>query len=132
MCEKTDIRLEDIGRAVDKLYSLRSQRLEKQKELDALKDREDIAKQVLLSLYDEAGITSVGGTLAKGTKTEKQRVIITDIDVFQDYVKETGAVWLLERRVAQRAALEVMDDIEIPGLGIMTNYDVSLTKTKRG
>ena len=103
---------------------------ERVKELDKIIDK---AKAQMLAKLNEMGLKSV--VLPDGTKV--QRVIqvkphVMDWEAFHAFVREAGALDLLQRRIAQRNAIEWAKEHDTlpPGVQVEEEYIVRVTAKK--
>ncbi len=103
---------------------------ERVKELDKIIDK---ARAQMLAELNEMGLKSV--VLPDGTKV--QRVIqvkphVMDWEAFHAFVLETGALDLLQRRIAQRNTIEWAKEHDTlpPGVQVEEEYIVRVTAKK--
>lgn len=118
-----------LGSKIDALYSRRQERLAKQRELDALKAKEEAAEQEVLALLDTAKLSKAAGKVASvsvAPKTVGQVEPERWNDVYA-YIKKHGAFDLLQRRLNNTAYRERIEAGEnIPGTKSVTVLDLSV------
>lgn len=122
----------DVGTAADQLYKLRQKRLEIEKKVNELKDREKALKEYLLENLPEHGAEGVVGKLCKVNITTREIPIAEDWDLVAAYIKRNWArvgLSLIQRRLNAGAVKEILASGKtIPGVGIMEQKDLSVTK----
>lgn len=118
-----------LGICADMLYTLRQQRFEKQKEVDALASQEKALKEHIINTLPKSEASGVGGKLARVTVVTKDVPQVKDWDAFYKHVKKTGQFELLQRRLTVSAIQERWEDgKEVPGVEHFTVVDVSINK----
>jgi hypothetical protein len=118
-----------LGTCVDKLYSLRQQRLAKQKEVDKLEAEEKALKEHIINTLPKSESTGIAGKLARATIVKKEIPQVHDWDRFYKFVLKTKHFDLLQRRLADTAVKERWDaGEEIPGVEAFQAVTVSLNK----
>ncbi len=116
---------------VDAYKAIRDQRLDLQKEVDALETQERALKTELISLLEDSGVQSIGGKLATVALTAKTVPVVQDWDAVYAYVKKHNAFDLLHRRITVDAVKARWDNgHEVPGVSSTTIHDLSVRKAK--
>jgi len=116
---------DEIDAVVVKWRDLRESRLAQDKIAAKLKEQEDDAKNFLLSAMLAQEIEAV---VVRGYQTgvsKKEVNIVEDKGAFVTFIKETGAIELLQFQIAQGAVRERIENGEqIPGIGVMEKFDI--------
>lgn len=121
-----------LGDCIDLAYNLREERLEKEKEVKALKLRELALRNHLFNLLEAGGLEGAKGAVATASRSDELKPQVTDWDAFYAYVHENNAFELLERRVARVAYRERFEaGVLIPGTEAYLYPKLSLTKSSR-
>lgn len=118
-----------LGAAADMLYRMRTERLELQKQIDALQKNENELKDHIIDKLPKSNASGISGKVAN-VKVEKKPIpTVTDWEAFQKYVKRTGAFDLYQRRINEKAITERWEQKkQIPGVGVFQAVKVSCTK----
>lgn len=118
-----------LAQCADKLYGLRAERLEAQREVDLMKKDENELRDHIIDNLPKSEATGVSGKLANAKVSNASEPVIQDRDKFQKYVVENDA-WDLVPRSICRSAIKARweDDVEVPGVGTITVVKLSLTK----
>ncbi len=98
----------------------------------AASDALEAAKQILQSAMLEQGTDIVRKDGFTVTNVDKERPHVLDWDAFYPYLKRSGNMHLLERRVSAKAYAEIMESRkgkEIPGV---TEYKYQQLQIRRG
>lgn len=109
-------------------YDLREQRLKLQREADALEQQE---KDILYEITKEFNADSVKHSVDGFTMLAKRKDVPTvrDWSATLAYIKETGQVDLLQKRLTDSAVKARWDaGIEVPGVELTHKYAVTITK----
>jgi NADPH-dependent 7-cyano-7-deazaguanine reductase QueF len=118
-----------IGAAADMIYELRAKRLDKAKEVEAIKKDEQDLEEHIIALLESQNLKSGRGKVATVTISQKDTPALLDYEKFAKYLKKTGNVHLLQKRLATTAIKEMMDDGQkIPGVELLPIKDLSITK----
>lgn len=91
----------------------------------------DAAKQLLQEAMAEQGTDIVRKEGFTVTNVEKHRPNVVDWDAFYAYVKRTGALHLLERRVSSKAYSEVLESRkgkDVPGVNDFTYQQLQIRR----
>jgi len=113
----------------DKLYSIRNQRLALQKKVEAFQAEETRLKDHLIATLPKNDSTGIAGKTCRISLLVKDVSQADDWDKIHAYVRKTGNWELLQRRLNNRAAMEILEDgKKIPGVSIFTKVDLSINK----
>lgn len=121
-----------LAACVDLLYKIRQERLAKDKEAAALKEKETALSEHLINNLPKSEASGIAGKVARVSIETKQIVTVTDWDKLYDYVvknKKKGAFALLQRRVSDSAVKEIWQAGKpVPGCSPFNVPVISLTK----
>ena len=109
-------------------YALREQRLKIQREADALEQQE---KDILYEITKEFASDTVKHSVDGFTMRAKRKDVATvrDWSATLAYIKETGQVDLLQKRLTDSAVKARWDaGVEVPGVELTHKYVVTITK----
>lgn len=121
-----------IGEMIDRLYDKRAERLERQREVDALQAEEESMKKTIVSLLEASSLEGAKGGIATASITRRTVANPVDWDKFYRYVKENDAFDLLHKRISDNAYRDRLEQGEaVPGLEPFTVVGLSLTKSSR-
>lgn len=113
----------------DRYAEVRAQRLEKEKEVQALQEQETLLQKHLIAELRAQGMGAIGGHRSLVKLHEHVEPDATDWDALRTYIQETGAFDLLHQRVTNTAVKERWDaGVEVPGVGRKTVYKISVSK----
>lgn len=126
---------------MDKLMRVYVKIRDKRAELKAAFEQEDAAleaeldsiKRLILDACDRLGMDSVKTPYGTAIRTMKTRYWTQDWDAMYRFIREHDALHLLERRLAQKALeqfLEEHPDDYPPGLSADTRYDVTIRRNR--
>ena len=105
--------------------AIKEARLAQDKLAGKLKEQEEEAKSFLLS---SMMAQEIEGLVVQGYQTgvsKKEVNIVEDKGAFVTFIKETGAIELLQFQIAQGAVRERIENGEqIPGIGVMEKFDI--------
>lgn len=118
-----------IGGKIDRLFRLRTKRLEQQRAVDDLRAQEREIEDELISTLGKDRLNKAAGKLASVSVQRKTVPSVVDWDKFYKYVKKENAFELLQKRVNISAARERWDDGEdLPGVEQYIDTKISLRK----
>lgn len=122
-------REQTLGELADKLWDLREQRRELQREADKISEQEVAVKNLLIDRIPKSDATGVAGKKARVTIVTKEVPRVQDWDLFYEHVRKTKSFELLQRRVSEASVKERWEDNkEVPGVAKFTVVDVSLKR----
>lgn len=111
-----------IGGSVDRLYSLRAQRL-------ALEEEEKALQEHIKAKLAQENLDSVAGRVARVSLVRKTLPTIVDWGAVTGYVKGTGDFSVLQKRLTTRLVTEMMEMGEkLPGVETIETVTLSVTK----
>ena len=123
----------DIGVLIDSLYSLRQQRLELSKSVEAYKLQETALREQVLEQLDDLKLSKASGSLATCGVKETVEPYVEEWDQLFEYVRAENRFDLLHKRISAPAWRELRElGALVPGTSAITVRDVSLTKSSRG
>lgn len=121
-----------LGKLIDNLYKLRAKRIEKQHEVDDLKKEEDENVKLIMMKMEESGLESVSGRTATFSTYETTVPKLVDYNALIGYIKDSGHIHLLGRRVSATAYRELYElEGGVPGVEPYTFSKHSLTRSKK-
>jgi hypothetical protein len=119
-----------LGACADLLFDLRTERLEAQKVVDEIKEREDTVKEHIIQNVPK-GDTGASGAHHHVSVYTDPVPRAEDWDKVWAHIKKTGNFDLLQRRLNDAAVKERWEDgKQIPGVVPFNVVKVSLTKKK--
>jgi hypothetical protein len=131
-----------LGAAADALWTVKAERLAKDKEAETLKSMEEAYKHYLIEQLPKAGAGGIAGKLCRVSVSTKEVPKVNDwpsfyagiVKIYQTHVKkrdgqEDGAFALLQRRLGEAAVDEMWQaGAKVDGVGTFTVVGVSLNK----
>lgn len=122
-----------LGHMIDSLYAARADRIEKQREVDAMKLQERDLQASIMAKLEKQGISSGRGSLATASITKSVQPQVADWKKVYAYIRKEDAFHLLHQRVASTAWRELHEaGKKVPGIEAMPVQDLSLTKASKG
>lgn len=118
----TYIRIRDSKDALTNKYKAEAA------ELDA---QMAVLKHKLLDVSKETGVTSFSTDNATAYRTIKNRYWTNDWESFYGFMREHGAMELLEKRIHQMNMKEFMEqnpEVHPPGLNIDSEYEITIRR----
>lgn len=107
----------------------RGQRLEMEKDIEPIKEHEELLKKAIIAKYQEQGLTALGTPVGTVKMKEAEEPDPTDWIALWDHIKQTGDFSLLHKRVTAAAVKERWElGKEVPGVGRKTVYTLSVSK----
>ena len=118
-----------IGECIDTLYTMRAQRLDADKAVQAMKKAEADLEEHILKQFDKAAINGARGKVATGGIMRKTVYSIEDWPAFIAYVAKKKAWDMLYKQAGQLAVRERIDNgEEVPGIEAFEKVSLSLNK----
>lgn len=118
-----------MGRTADLYKDVRDLRLAMEKEVEHVKARESELKEYLINNLSKSDDTGAAGLRYRAQIVIKDIPRATDWPKVHQFVKETGRFDLLQKRLGEKAVMDMVDAGEIiPGIEIAHIPDVSVTK----
>lgn len=118
----TYIRIRDTKDALTNKYK---------SEVAELDEQMAVLKHKLLEVSKETGVTSFSTSNATAYRTIKSRYWTNDWESFYGFMREHGAMELLEKRIHQMNMKEFMEqnpDSHPPGLNIDSEYEITIRR----
>lgn len=118
----TYIRIRDTKDALTNKYKAEAAELDEQMA---------VLKHKLLEVSKETGVTSFSTSNATAYRTIKNRFWTNDWESFYGFMREHGAMELLEKRIHQMNMKEFMEqnpDAHPPGLNIDSEYEITIRR----
>lgn len=118
-----------LGACADRVYSLRQERLEAQKKVDAMEAEEKALREHIINTLPKSETTGVAGKLARVTVITKSVPQVKDWDAFYAHVKKTSGFDLLNRALS-KSAVEARWEAgkKVPGVEAFTAVTLSVNK----
>lgn len=127
-----DIKADKLVKAYVKIRDKRRELTAEFEKQDAeLQESLDLIEKNLLDLFKETGAESLRTEFGTVTRRVSKRYWTNDWHSFYEFLKEHGAVELLEKRIAQTnmsVFLEENPDLLPPGLQIDSRYAVTVKR----
>jgi len=118
-----------LGACVDRLYELKHEIAEMNKQVAALKSERYELKERLIAELPASEAMGIAGKAASATIVIKPKPTVGDWEKFYAYIKRRNAFHLLQRRVSEPAIRELWEDNKaVPGVEVFQDKDVSLKK----
>lgn len=118
-----------LGACADMLYELRQRRLDLQKDVTAIKEKETALNNHIIEQLPKSDATGVAGKTARVRVLTKAVPVVEDWDKFYAYVSRQKAWELMQRRINTRAIQERLEaGKKVSGTGEFTAVSVSVTK----
>jgi len=119
-----------LAQCADQLFSTRKKRLEAQKVVEKLKDRETELKNHLIDNLPKSKADGIQGKLARVTVVTKEEPQIKDYDAFRKYMNRTKRFELAYNlRPSAPAIRELWEDgKEVPGVDKFNVVTISMNK----
>ena len=128
-----------MDKAIDKIVAvyikIRNAKEDLAREYDdkiaALDEQMRTLKEELLKISKETGVTSFKTENGTAYRTIKNRYWTNDWESFYGFMREHGAMELLEKRIHQtnmREFLEDRPDVHPPGLNVDQEYEITIRR----
>ena len=128
-----------MDKAIDKIVAvyikIRNAKEDLAREYDdkiaALDEQMRTLKEELLKISKETGVTSFKTVNGTAYRTIKNRYWTNDWESFYGFMREHGAMELLEKRIHQtnmREFLEDRPDVHPPGLNVDQEYEITIRR----
>jgi hypothetical protein len=123
--------VKELASLADQYAAARDQRLAAQRRVDSLKDRENELKASLMKEMQIAEVSIIGGKHYSVRLSTTEEPAVADWSTLYEYISQTGAFDLLQRRISPPAIrLRWEDDEQIPGLTTYPVSKISVSKVK--
>ena len=103
-------------------------------EVKDIKEQREKVRETILEMMKEQGLESTRTASGTVTRVTTDRYWSSDWAAMHEYIMEHGAIYLLEKRVAQKAMdewLATHPDDHPPGLNISSKHTVKITKPRK-
>jgi hypothetical protein len=118
-----------LGACADRLYKLKDEMSALTKKVEALDAERKAIQEHVIETLPKSQATGVSGKLANVKVVTKDVPQVEDWEAFYGYVRKTKRTDLMQRRLAEGAIAELMDDgVRIPGVKTFKAVKISLTK----
>lgn len=124
--------MNDAARAlVDKLFDLKRQKAELNKQAESLDAEQAKTKAALIEMLNASGATACSAPSGTGTMTMKSKADLRDWAALRAFIEANKALDLLERRVSRKACQERWQaGVTVPGVDRVDYFDISLRENK--
>lgn len=123
---------DNIGDCVDLLYTTRSERLIKEKEVQRMKSAEENLRNHIFNTFAIQNIEGAKGKIATVTISEELKPQVNDWDAVWEYVFANNATELIEKRMARIAYRELFEaGILVPGTEAFIHKKLNCVKSTR-
>lgn len=114
---------------LEQYHSLREQRLALQRQADALEQKEkDIIYEITTKMVSSDISTLIDGGY-KAVMVIKPQALATNWPAILDFIKQTGAVDLLQKRLTESAVKARWDSgVDVPGVDRSEKHVITVTK----
>ena len=102
--------LSALGDLVDQFVHLRQCRLDADKVAASLKSKEHKLQEEILAAMSAADMNVVGGADQRVTRRKSTVLNVTDWPTVHNYIRSTGHVELLQKRIASGVYAELRED----------------------
>lgn len=119
----------ELGACADLLYKMKADRLAQSKKLEAMEKDEKELKEHIIATLPKSKASGVAGKVARVTVTNKEIPQVEDWTKFYSYVKKHNRFDLMQRRLAEKAVNDMLDEGEkVPGVRVFKTPVVGLNK----
>ena len=125
----TDLPIEkmSLSELIDALHSLRDEKRSIAARDKILTAQSEEIELIIVDKFKSDNCTSFKTQKAGATLSTQEQPIISNIDEFEQFIKATGALYLLQRRISSKACLELHEMGETPpGISIMVKEKIAL------
>ncbi len=124
-----DVMPRSLGLCADEYHRVREIRLAMDKIVEGVKARETEIQEHLIGNLSKSDDTGVAGLKYRAQVTTKAMPKVNDWPKFFAYVAKTGDFDMLQKRLADKAVMERLDDnVALPGVETMRVPSLSITK----
>ena len=118
-----------LGACVDKAYTLRAERLEIEKQAEAIKVQEEAIKLHIIATFSKADIDGAKGKVASASVTRSVKASVKDWPTVQKWIEGHDAWDLMIKSINNKAYRDRLEaGEEIPGVERFDTVTLSLTK----
>lgn len=127
-----EIKSLDLGTAIDKLYELRSQRLDVEKVIKTMKSDELALRVHIKQMLDSINLDGAKGSAATAAVITSVDPVAKDWLQIYEFIRENDAFDMLQKRLSSMAVKERWESgILVPGIEKFDNWDLSITKRSK-
>ena len=127
-----EIKSLDLGTAIDKLYELRSQRLDVEKVVKTMKSDELALRGHIKQMLDSINLDGAKGSAATAAVITSVDPVAKDWLQIYEFIRENDAFDMLQKRLSSMAVKERWESgILVPGIEKFDNWDLSITKRSK-
>lgn len=127
-----EIKSLDLGTAIDKLYELRSQRLDVEKVVKTMKSDELALRVHIKQMLDSINLDGAKGSAATAVVITSVDPVAKDWLQIYEFIRENDAFDMLQKRLSSMAVKERWESgILVPGIEKFDNWDLSITKRSK-
>lgn len=127
-----EIKSLDLGTAIDKLYELRSQRLDVEKVVKTMKSDELALRVHIKQMLDSINLDGAKGSAATAAVVTSVDPVAKDWLQIYEFIRENDAFDMLQKRLSSVAVKERWESgILVPGIEKFDNWDLSITKRSK-
>jgi len=127
-----EIKSLDLGTAIDKLYELRSQRLDVEKVVKTMKSDELALRVHIKQMLDSINLDGAKGSAATAAVITSVDPVAKDWLQIYEFIRENDAFDMLQKRLSSMAVKERWESgILVPGIEKFDNWDLSITKRSK-
>jgi len=120
---------DSIGRCADLLHEVKQLRLDMDKEVDVVRQRERELEQHIIDNLESGEDTGAAGLQYRVQVRKKTKPKPSDWAALHDYIREHGRFDLLQKRLADKAVMDMLAEGEdLPGVERIHVPQISLTK----
>lgn len=121
---------QSLGVLIDLAAQVRDRRRELKAQVSDLFEQYEALTAEILKRLDEGGMPKASGTLATASIAEEELFSIDDFDVYEQFIYDNNALYLMQRRPAQAAIRELKKaGTEVPGVRAFTKRSINLRKS---
>ena len=122
----------DLGTAIDKLYELRSQRLDVEQVVKTMKSDELALRVHIKQMLDSINLDGAKGSAATAAVITSVDPVAKDWLQIYEFIRENDAFDMLQKRLSSMAVKERWESgILVPGIEKFDNWDLSITKRSK-
>lgn len=118
-----------IGACADLLFRMKERRQGVQRQLEEMEEEERALKAHIIQTLPKSQASGVAGRLASVSVRNKEIPQVKDWEKFYAYVRKHSRFDLMQRRLAEKAVAEMLDDgVKVPGVVVFVTPVVSMSK----
>lgn len=121
--------IKTLADKADRYYTLRQERLAKQKEVDAMQAEESALKDELINSISKAEVGGVAGSVCRVTVVTKPKPKLVDFDALIVFIRRRNAWELIRHAINEAAVKERLEaGQDVPGVEVFNVVDLSVNK----